>query len=60
MDPNDAQMVTLGIGGAALLGLLLPHFPETGPFTWKLIAIAIGTIIAVIMLGCALYDMVAN
>ena len=60
MDLTDAQMVTLGIGGAALLGLLLPHFPETGPFTWKLIAIAIGVIVAVIMLGCALYDMVAN
>lgn len=60
MDLTDAEMVTCGIGGAALLGLLLPHFPETGPFTWKLIAIAIGVFIGAILLGVALYDMVAN
>jgi hypothetical protein len=58
---TDAQLVTLGIGGAVLIAGLLPHIPEGGqPITYKGFAIIAGVILGIVMLAVALVEMVTD
>lgn len=60
MNLTDPELVTCGIGGAALVGLLLASFPQEPPKSWLLWAIVAAVIVGVAMLGAAVYDMLAN
>lgn len=61
MNPNDAEMVVLGIGGAVLIAGLLPAAPDgSEPLTIKLALIGLAVLIGIIFLAVAIYDMLAN
>lgn len=54
MDLTDAEMVTLGIGGAVLIGTCVIELPVV--ISVRLLCFALG----IILLAFAIYDMVAN